>query len=580
MKHALYLLLFFFLIGLCACKENTYPRVLLLADSLTSNNPDSAVCLLRSIKGMMLSEPESTQMYYRLLCIKADDKAYIPLTSDSSIIPVLHYYIKRNDKRHLPEAYFYAGRIYRDWGDTPQALDCFDKALNAMGNDSCFELRSLIFSQMGRIFMEQGIWKDARRVYSQAYKWSVLEKDSLSMIYDLRDLASTYCNFDDIDSSLIYYRKAYDLASVLKNPQIMNMVQNQLGEVNRKIGKFDLIKKAMRPSLKSAADRIKSGIYSIAADLYSKMGNTDSAYYYYTELLDFGSLYSTTDAHWHLAELALEKGKIREAKVHLEQYMEQMDSVRRLADYESISEMNSLYNYALRENENNHLKADNRRKQSFLIYSVSGGIFLLLSFFAYIQYSRRKHTQLNLQLLQLKLLKEEQYQKSSLFIEENKRKQNELTRLLQDEVYPHAQKEQIEQNKKHLYYIGKQAEFGLQEREQARKSLLNSDIYHYFAGICLNEGDINVPPEKWCLLEETVNDAYKGFTSKLFQICKLSKHELHICLLIKIEVLPKDMARLTNHSRESITSVRRRLYEKFFGQKGTPQQWDEFIESL
>lgn len=152
MKHALNLLLFFFLIGLCACKENTYPRVLLLADSLSSNNPDSAVCLLCSIKGMMLSEPKSTQMYYRLLSIKADDKAYFPLTSDSSIIPVLQYYIKKNDKRHLPEAYFYAGQIYRDWGDTPQALDCFDKASNAIGNDSCFELRSLIFSQMGRFY--------------------------------------------------------------------------------------------------------------------------------------------------------------------------------------------------------------------------------------------------------------------------------------------------------------------------------------------------------------------------------------------------------------------------------------------
>lgn len=91
-------------------------------------------------------------MYYRLLSIKADDKAYFPLTSDSSIIPVLQYYIKKNDKRHLPEAYFYAGQIYRDWGDTPQALDCFDKASNAIGNDSCFELRSLIFSQMGRFY--------------------------------------------------------------------------------------------------------------------------------------------------------------------------------------------------------------------------------------------------------------------------------------------------------------------------------------------------------------------------------------------------------------------------------------------
>lgn len=87
---------------------------------------------------MMLSEPESTQMYYRLLSIKAYDKAFIPLTSDSLILPVLHYYINRNDKRHLPEAYYYAGRIYRDLGDAPQALDYFEKALDAMGKRFSF----------------------------------------------------------------------------------------------------------------------------------------------------------------------------------------------------------------------------------------------------------------------------------------------------------------------------------------------------------------------------------------------------------------------------------------------------------
>ena len=118
------------------------------------------------------------------LCVKADDKAYIPLTSENRILPVLHYYIKKDDTRHLPEAYFYAGRTYRDLGDAPQALDYFDKALDVLGDDSCCELRSLIHSQMGRIFSEQGLWNEARKVYSQAYRWSVLEKDSISMIYE------------------------------------------------------------------------------------------------------------------------------------------------------------------------------------------------------------------------------------------------------------------------------------------------------------------------------------------------------------------------------------------------------------
>ena len=77
-----------------------------------------------------------------------------------------------------------------------------------------------------------------------------------------------------------------------------------------------------------------------------------------------------------------------------------------------------------------------------------------------------------------------------------------------------------------------------------------------------------------------MNGAYGGLIGKLYKIHKLNEREVRICLLIKIGILPKDMAKLTNYSRESISSVRRRLYEKFFGEKGTPQQWDEFIDSL
>ena len=34
------------------------------------------------------------------------------------------------------------------------------------------------------------------------------------------------------------------------------------------------------------------------------------------------------------------------------------------------------------------------------------------------------------------------------------------------------------------------------------------------------------------------------------------------------------------HSRQSISSTRRRLYERTFMEKGTPSQWDEFIKTI
>ena len=130
MTQALFLILV--LLGFCACGHKPYPQSLIIADSLTNACPDSAIALLKNIENTLQTEPETTQMYYRLLCIKANDKAYIPHTSDSLILPVLHYYIEKDDERHLPEAYYYAGRVYRDLGDAPQALDYFEKAAEAL----------------------------------------------------------------------------------------------------------------------------------------------------------------------------------------------------------------------------------------------------------------------------------------------------------------------------------------------------------------------------------------------------------------------------------------------------------------
>ena len=98
--------IFTFLMLLGACTPHPYPPSLQIVDNLASACPDSAIALLASLKDEMASAPEATRMYYRLLCVKADDKAYVTHTSDSVIRSVLHYYIEKDDKRHLSEAYY------------------------------------------------------------------------------------------------------------------------------------------------------------------------------------------------------------------------------------------------------------------------------------------------------------------------------------------------------------------------------------------------------------------------------------------------------------------------------------------
>ena len=101
MKRILELVILLFVFSLYACKDRSYPRILVAADSLTYANPDSAITLLKQLKIQISHGSEATQMYYRLLQIKANDKAYVTHTSDSAILPIVRYYEKKKSKAHL-----------------------------------------------------------------------------------------------------------------------------------------------------------------------------------------------------------------------------------------------------------------------------------------------------------------------------------------------------------------------------------------------------------------------------------------------------------------------------------------------
>lgn len=110
----------------CACQQNDIQiKQLTNIDSVADNDAERALNMLDSIWPYMKNATEASRNYYELLKIKAQDKAYIPQTSDSTITRLVEYYENKGDKRLLPKAYYYAGRIYRKLHDAPQAVKYF-----------------------------------------------------------------------------------------------------------------------------------------------------------------------------------------------------------------------------------------------------------------------------------------------------------------------------------------------------------------------------------------------------------------------------------------------------------------------
>ena len=580
-------LILLFIIQLCfwACDNKPYSHLMSMADSLTNTNPDSAVIYLNKLKDHIETAPRSVQMYYQLLCIKANDRAYIPHSSDSIILPILNYY-KQTDDLHLPETYYYAGRIYRDLGDAPQALDYFNNTLDALPSSSdSYSLKSKVYSQIGTLFLYQDIYDEALKMFKEAFHYDLLLEDSVGMSYDLRDMATSYRCLNQIDSAIYYYGKANDLALALHQQRFVSMIQSQMAGLYIQLKKYDLAKQFLQSSLSYQHKADKSGIFSVAAKYYHQLGTKDSAVYYYTQLLDFGTIYAKQAAHWGLAELAIDNNHEQDAIPHLRAYMQCVDSIRKITDREAIRQMRSVYNYKLREKEIAHLKSKNEQTKLIIISLLSLCAILASITFAYIQYFKLKQLQLTIRL-KIKRLKDKLYSRSVQFIEENKRKIEELEimerKFLEVDQINTTLKEQLNAQKELIIYTNKQIKLDLNRREQSQAVLFKSEIYlHIQRQLKINDRSKRMlSDEDWKELEKLVNSTYNGFKENLYDIYNLSLFEYRVCLLIKINIQPIDIGKLTEHSKESISSTRRRLYEKVFHIKGAPKDWDDFIYSL
>lgn len=214
-----------------SCSAPEYRRELKEADSIASVDPMRAMAMLDSMRPAMADAPEHEQMYYRLICIKADDKAYIEHESDTSILPVVEYYETKGDKHLLSEAYYYAGNTYRDMNDAPRALEYYQKAERTLPDDATLRERSRLQNQQAHLFLSQGIHDEAIIRFRKAYDYEAQKEDTAMMAYCMNNIAYTFSEKKEMDSSLYYYNKAYALAKLHKNKKVSLNILGQIASL-------------------------------------------------------------------------------------------------------------------------------------------------------------------------------------------------------------------------------------------------------------------------------------------------------------------------------------------------------------
>ena len=84
----------------------------------------------------------------------------------------------------------------------------------------------------------------------------------------------------------------------------------------------------------------------------------------------------------------------------------------------------------------------------------------------------------------------------------------------------------------------------------------------------------------WQQVEHSLMTVYPGFTTQLRSLYPMSDVEYRTCLLIKLRIPAKDIAAVLAREKNTISSLRKRLYKKVFDREGGAKEWDDFILSI
>ena len=509
-----------------SCGHYQYPRELLVADSLTEVRPDSAVSLLRdSDKWSDASEP--VRMYYRLLCIKAKDKASNIDKGDSIVLSILDHYRDGGDPALLPDAYYYAGRYYAEMHDAPQALDYFHKAMELLQNSERTKLKGVVASQMGYLYDYQGLNDYALKMYKLSCKVAEQTRDDIGMMYGLLDIGTTYGFRNDADSALLFCLKALEIAKKTKDEEKVTMMLSQVARYYNMSHQYHKALPYIQQALRGKAHKSDyRSILSIAVTTYSHTQQEDSAIVFCNKLLGLNDMYGNLFAHKELIDYYVKKHEPEKALAEIGLYVAYDDSVKQITNTDALARAKALYDYQLRERENIKLKSEKTRMSYILTICLIGIILSMLSLFLYYLFVRQR----------------------------NKAFQYKLQR-----------------------YKDYLAQYKNQETE-AKEKIYETDIFHLaeeraMKGQCLTE-------KEWYAMKEAFLQSFPHFTDGLSDLFKTSEQELRVCMLVRLGFQVKDISNLTAHTPSSVSKTRKRMAYRAFGEHGTIEDIDQIIKTL
>ena len=560
------------LMTVCSCntRKGAADNLLAHIDSLADANPDSADVLLKPTAALALKGRENEEVC-KLLRIKTDDKLYRPVTHYRDTILQLIDYFEHHPKvlpfllgstgPALP--YLYAGRIFADLGDAPQALDYYQRALDAIPvagtangeykadnatDRRLAKQRGLLHSLVGTIFIYQDLPREAITELYLANHDAVRISDTIDIIFNYRDIAEQYKYLNKNDSSIYFYKLALKYANDYGEINRITELNSQIARYFKDLGQYQIARKYMQPAIDNLDSVNTSSTYSILSDIYKNTNKFDSAFIYYNKLLQYGSIYGKINAYKGLCELRLRKGDVESAFDYFRQYKHLDDSIQKRDKAETVARMHAAYNYQ------KHVKEAQRLKEANTLrgWLICLGILVLLVLLFLLLWVRAQARERKLRLLELHRIHEELQAKYAL--------------LTEDKANDHS-------------YASRLAELEKEKIWVSTRRIQESDVFKKL----LQDPTCAVSNQEiWDEVERVVNEAYPGFSDRLrLLLPSISAKEKQVSLLLKAQLTHQLIAEIICETQNGESNIRRRLSKKLFpSETPSSSKFDDFIGSL
>jgi hypothetical protein len=523
---------------------------------------------------------------------------YDSITNVDSIALAAEFFDSHGTPNEQMRAHYLLGCAYRDMGEAPAALQCYQDAVDCadtLSSDCDYRRLMSVYGQMAELFHSQNLPTDEIKVTEEYGKYALLIGDTLLYIRNIELLVKPYFLLGDTAKMLTVLRLAHDLyeahgftreAASVYAPTIEILIsRNQLDEASKLMKVFEE-QSGLFDKNGNIVQR-REMYYYIKGLYFLKRNELSKAEDYFRKI----SSSKKKDTYKGLLSVYRLRGNVDSIAKYAYLYETALDTLHNNVRTDAVHQMSSLYNYQrfLKKADSESRRAE-RMKYHFLLSVFFIVIVLFVAVVVGINLAHKRKIQAK-ETERLRLDYAEAVEKKDILGKEIEVLRANREQLMVSEQEARNRIETIKSNNRQLLEAKEKeiAELNEKIRKDAIRLLKSSKLEGDSPQFTLlledlhkkatRKKNISLPQKAdWSQLVSLFSQTQPKAFAVIGRDQKLSTQELRACILLLMKFSNGEIISLLDISHQGMTNIRTRINEKLFGESSAttlPQKLTE-----